>query len=83
MATVVSFCCGQKVRGDHAYDGITANGRSLAGFLDAVNRCWRKWLNRRDRQRMMDGAKFNRLLERYPLPPPEIVHSVDAHAANP
>jgi group II intron reverse transcriptase/maturase len=73
----------QKVRGHFAYYGITANGRSLANFLDAVKRCWRKWLNRRDRQRTMDWDKFNRLLKRYPLPPVRIVHSIYAHAANP
>lgn len=73
----------QKVRGHFAYYGITANGRSLANFLDAVQRCWRKWLNRRDRQRTMDWDKFNRLLKRYPLPPVRIVHSAYAHAANP
>jgi len=73
----------QKVRGHYAYYGITANGRSLTCFLDAVKRCWRKWLNRRDRQRKMDWDKFNRPLERYPLPRPKIVHSVYAHAANP
>ncbi len=73
----------QKVRGHFAYYGITANGRSLANFLNAVTRCWRKWLNRRDRQRMMDWDKFNRLLKRYPLPPVRIVHSAYAHAANP
>ena len=73
----------QKVRGHFAYYGITANGRSLANFRDAVHRCWRKWLNRRDRQRTMDWDKFNRLLKRYPLPPVRIVHSVYPRAANP
>jgi group II intron reverse transcriptase/maturase len=73
----------QKVRGHYAYYGITANGRSLANFLDAVQRCWRKWLNRRDRQRTMDWDKFNRLLKRYPLPPVRIVHSAYLHSANP
>ncbi len=73
----------QKVRGHFAYYGITANGRSLANFLNAVERCWRKWLNRRNRQRTMNWDKFNRLLKRYPLPPVRIVHSVYAHAANP
>jgi len=73
----------QKVRGHFAYYGITANGRSLANFRVAVHRCWRKWLNRRDRQRTMDWDKFNRLLKRYPLPPVRIVHSAYAHAANP
>jgi group II intron reverse transcriptase/maturase len=73
----------QKVRGHYAYYGITGNGRALAGFLDAVQRSWRKWLDRRNRQRELDWDQFNRLLERYPLPPVRIVHSVYAHAANP
>ena len=73
----------QKVRGHYAYYGITANGRSLSGFKDAVQRCWHKWLNRRNRERTLDWDKFNRLLERYPLPPVKIVHSVYARVANP
>ena len=71
------------MRGHYAYYGITANGRSLANFPDAVKRRWRKWLNRRDRQRTMDWDQFNRLLKRYPLPPVRIVHSAYVHAANP
>ena len=66
----------QKVRGHYAYYGITGNGRALQGFLEAVKRCWRKWLDRRNRQREMIWDRFNRLLKRYPLPPPTIVHSV-------
>ncbi len=68
----------QKVCGHYAYYGITNNGRALRGFLDAVQRCWRKWLDRRNRKREMHWERFNRLLERYPLPPPKIVHSVYA-----
>jgi len=41
-----------------------------------VKRCWRKWLDRRNRQHEMIWDRFNRLLKRYPLPPPKIVHSV-------
>ena len=66
----------QKVRGHYAYYGITNNGRALQGFLEAVKRCWRKWLDRRNRQSEMIWDRFNRLLKRYPLPPPRIVHSV-------
>jgi hypothetical protein len=73
----------QKVRGHYAYYGITGNGRAVAGFLDAVKRSWRKWLDRRNRKREMDWAKFNRLLARYPLPPVRIVHSAYVHAAKP
>jgi len=66
----------QKVRGHYAYYGITNNGRALRGFLETVKRCWRKWLDRRNRQHEMIWDRFNRLLKRYPLPPPRIVHSV-------
>ena len=54
---------------------ITGNARALYWFLWAVSRAWRKWLNRRDRCRVMLWSRFNRLLKRYPLPWPKIVHS--------
>lgn len=65
----------QKVRGHYAYYGITSNARALSGFLRAVQRAWRKWLDRRNSRRAMDWKCFARLLRRYPLPPPRIVHS--------
>jgi RNA-directed DNA polymerase len=65
----------QKVRGHYAYYGITDNAKALTSFLYAVHRAWRKWLNRRNSRREMTWDRFNRLLERYPLPRPRIVHS--------
>ena len=65
----------QKVRGHYAYYGITGNFRMLQGFLNAVERAWRKWLSRRNRQRDMDWDRFQWLLKRYRLPQPRIVHS--------
>lgn len=73
----------QKLRGHFAYYGLTGNASALAQFRTAVVRCWRKWLNRRNRERSLDWDLFNRLLERYPLPPVRVVHSVYAHAAKP
>jgi RNA-directed DNA polymerase len=65
----------QKVRGHYAYYGITGNARALAWYLCAVHRAWRRWLDRRNRQREMTWDRFNRLLKHYRLPPPRIVHS--------
>jgi len=65
----------QKIRGHYAYYGITNNARALKGFLLAVSRAWRKWLDRRNNQRELTWPRFNWLLKRYPLPPPRIVHS--------
>jgi group II intron reverse transcriptase/maturase len=64
-----------KIRGHYAYYGITNNYRSLAGFLAAVQRVWRKWLDRRNSRHEMDWERFKRLLARYALPAPRIVHS--------
>lgn len=63
-----------KLRGHYQYYGITGNSSSLNAFYQCVQRHWRKWLNRRTRRGTMPWEKFNRLLQRYPLPPAHIVH---------
>jgi RNA-directed DNA polymerase len=73
----------QKLRGHFAYYGITGNSPALSEFRMAVVRRWRFWLNRRNRERSLDWGQFNRLLQRYPLPPTKVVHSVYARAASP
>jgi len=65
----------QKVRGHYAYYGATGNGRMLNNFRHEARRVWRKWLNRRNRERKMTWAKFERFEKRYPLPLPKIYHS--------
>jgi group II intron reverse transcriptase/maturase len=65
---------GQKVRGHYAYYGVIGNGRMLRNFRHEVRRAWRKWLNRRNRERQMTWQKFERLEQRYPLPLPKIYH---------
>ena len=64
----------RKVQGHYGYYGVTFNMRRLKGFYEQVRRSWRKWLNRRSRDRDMPWERFERLLERYPLPRPRIVH---------
>jgi hypothetical protein len=68
----------QKLRGHDAYYGITGNARALVRFRQEVQRRWRKWLNRRSHKAFLDWAAFTRLLQRYPLPPPRVVHSIYA-----
>ncbi len=65
----------QKVRGHYAYYGVTGNGRMLNNFRHETRRAWRKWLNRRNRERKMTWEKFERLEKQYPLPLPKIYHS--------
>jgi group II intron reverse transcriptase/maturase len=72
----------QKLRGHYAYYGITGNDLWMQRFRHGVKRAWQKWLHRRSRSSTdMPWDRFNRLLERYRLPPPRVIHSV--YAAKP
>lgn len=64
-----------KLRGHDAYYGITGNWSSLRRLRRQVQRAWQRWLHRRS-QRGMTWETFYRLLQRYPLEKPRIVHRV-------
>jgi group II intron reverse transcriptase/maturase len=65
----------QKLRGHCAYYGITGNSFSLSAFRTAMLQSWRKWLDRRHRQRTMTWTRFASLLKRYPLLWTRSIHS--------
>ena len=71
----------QKLRGHFPYYGITGNAEALTRFRRGVIGLWRKWLGRRDRAGEVAWERMYRLLERYPLPPAIVVHSVYRRAA--
>ena len=73
----------RKLLGHYAYYGITGNWVALQRLLFMVQIVWKRWLNRRSQRRAMPWDRFNRLLKRYPLPPPRVVHSVYTRAARP
>ena len=66
----------RKLQGHYAYYGITGNYAALRCFWQGVQRRWKKWLSRRSQRAYLDWPRFRRLLERYPLPLPVVVHSV-------
>lgn len=70
-----------KLTGHYNYYGITGNSRALSVYAYRVRRTWQKWLKRRGGKNPLTWERFNRLLERYPLPQPRIYHS--AMAAKP
>lgn len=72
-----------KLRGYYGYYGITGNLRALERFWLEVKMAWHKWLNRRSGRKHMPWPRFDKLLERYPLPRPRIVHSALRHSARP
>jgi group II intron reverse transcriptase/maturase len=62
---------GAKLRGHFNYYGLRGNSSAISRFAHEVRRLWKKWLSRRS-QRGLTWEKFNRLLQRYPLPPARI-----------
>jgi len=73
----------EKLRGHYAYYGITCNMEALAGYHHEALLAWKKWLGRRSQRAYVSWEQFQRLLGRYPLPAPVIVHSAYRTAANP
>jgi RNA-directed DNA polymerase len=65
-----------KLRGHFQFYGITGNFRCLSRFVRWVERVWFKWLQRRSRKRDLTWEAFRRILRRFPLPKPRIMHSV-------
>ncbi len=66
---------GQKLRGHDAYYGITGNFPMLHRLRRVVKAVWRKWLSRRRRGGLLSWDRFDRLWERFALPPARVVHS--------
>ncbi len=73
----------RKLRGHFSYYGITGNYEALARFWWEVRRTWHKWLGRRSQRGRLSWEKYQRFLNRYPLPPPRVVHSVYRPSAKP
>jgi group II intron reverse transcriptase/maturase len=63
----------RKLEGHYAYYGITSNFDRIAAFSYMARRIWRSALARRSQQGM-SWTKMLKLLERFPLPAPRIVH---------
>jgi hypothetical protein len=65
---------GQMLKGHYAYFGITGNFRRLTRLHRMVTRVWRRWLSRRSWKSTLNWQRFERVLERFALPVPRIVH---------
>jgi group II intron reverse transcriptase/maturase len=62
----------RKLLGHYAYYGRPGNYDALARFFRLVTKTWHMWLSRRSWKSYLSWPKFNRLLERHPLPRPRI-----------
>jgi group II intron reverse transcriptase/maturase len=66
----------RKLRGHYAYFGVSHNSRALNRFRNEVTLVWKALLGRRSQHGRLTWVKMRKLLKRYPLPPPRIVHSL-------
>jgi group II intron reverse transcriptase/maturase len=73
----------QKLTGHYGYYGITGNYRSLRCLYQGVRRLWRKWLARRSWAGRLSWERFEAIWQRFPLPPPRVVHWVYLATAKP
>jgi group II intron reverse transcriptase/maturase len=69
------------LHGHHAYYGLPANFRPMAGFFFEVRKLWYRSLRKRSQRHPLSWSGFTALLQRFPLPQPRITHSSVAHAA--
>lgn len=61
-----------KLRGHYAYYGVTDNLPGIKRFGAEVEKLLMKWLNRRGKRNSLTWEKFQKMLERFPLPEPRI-----------
>ena len=61
-----------KLVGHYNYYGVTDNLRGIMRFGLEVQKLLFKWLNRRGKKNSISWEKFNKMLERFPLPKPRI-----------
>ena len=66
------------IRGHCGYYGLTGNSTRLSEFRYWLIRHWRKALARRTRAGRVPWDRMKELLNRYPLPPATVVHSIYA-----
>lgn len=62
------------LHGHYSYYGIRSNSRSLVKFQREVRNLWQKWLSRRGRNSYVSWERMEKILKKFPLPKPRIVH---------
>ena len=66
-----------KLRGYYQYYGIPFNTESLELVYFKVTRAWRYWLNRRGGRKKLNWTTYQKLISKFTLPRPRIVHGWD------
>jgi RNA-directed DNA polymerase len=62
------------LQGHYGYFGITGNYRRLSWLHKEVQRVWYRWLRRRTSKHHLNWDRFGKVLKRFVLPIPRIIH---------
>lgn len=65
-----------KIRGHIQYYGVSHNTDKVNEFIAQATKILFKWLNRRSQKRSFDWDKFNKFMDKCPLPKARVVHSL-------
>lgn len=71
-----------KLVGHYNYYGVTDNLGGIKRFGVAVQKLLFKWLNRRGKRNSLSWEKFNKMLDRFPLPKPRVRVSMFGFSVN-
>ena len=65
-----------KLRGHYNYYGISSNSKEIQNYYYKAILLTYKWMNRRSQKRSFNWEKFNKYLNKYPLPKPALVFNI-------
>ena len=65
-----------KLRGHYNYYGISGNSYEIQNYYYRTVLLTYKWMNRRSQKKSFNWEKFNKYLNKYPLPKPALVFSM-------
>ncbi len=65
----------RRIRGHINYFGVRGNVWNLGVIIEAAERAWHKWLNRRSQRSRLNWKRFADLLRDFPLPKPKATWS--------
>ena len=65
-----------KIRGHIQYYGVSHNTDKVDEFIDRATKILYKWLNRRSQKRSFDWDKFNKFMNKRPLPKARVMYSL-------
>ena len=65
-----------KLRGHIRYYGVSFNSFRMKEFVLQATKIFFKWMNRRSQRRSMNWEKFNKFMDKFPLPKVIIHHSL-------